>query len=59
MQKKKPSAFRTDLRPPLIVAAVIGILLLCVYTAITFFAEREALPLYGAALCGVLGEVTK
>ena len=53
MQKKKSFAFRTDLRPPLIAAAVIGMVLLLAFTLISFLVEREELPLYGFALCGV------
>ncbi len=52
MQKKKKSAFRTDLRPPLIAAAVIGIALLAMFTAIAWL-DPPDLPLYGAAICGV------
>ncbi len=53
MQKKKKSAFRTDLRPPLIASAIIGLVLLAAFTVIVFFVDREELPLYGAALCGL------
>lgn len=53
MQKKKKSAFRTDLRPPLIAAAIIGLVLLLLYTAVSLFVLPEELPLYGVALCGV------
>ena len=53
MQKKKRSAFRTDLRPPLIAAAVIGILLLAAFSVITLLVPQEELIIYGAALCGV------
>lgn len=53
MQKKKKSAFRTDLRPPLIAAAIIGLVLLLIYTAVSLFVLPEELPLYGVALCGV------
>lgn len=53
MQKKNPNAFRTDLRPPLVVAAVIGIALLAIFTVFCFFVPYERLPLYGLALCGV------
>ncbi len=53
MQKEKRSAFRTDLRPPLIAVAVIALALLAVFTVITFFVETEELPYYGLALCGV------
>lgn len=52
MQKKKKSAFRTDLRPPLIAAAVIGVALLAMFTVIAWLAPPD-LPLYGAAICGV------
>ncbi|MBQ7346809.1 MAG: DHH family phosphoesterase [Clostridia bacterium] len=53
MQKKKHNAFRTDLRPPLIAAAVIGVALLGVFTAITLIAVPEDLTLYGLVLCGI------
>lgn len=52
MQKKKRSVFRTDLRPALIAAAIIGIVLLAAFTVLSLIFEDE-LPLYGAALCGV------
>ena len=52
MQKKKRSVFRTDLRPALIAAAIIGIVLLAAFTVLSLFLEEE-LPVYGAALCGV------
>ena len=52
MQKKKKSLFRTDLRPALIAAAVIGLVLLLGFTAITLIPNVN-LPLYGAAICGV------
>ena len=53
MQKEKRTAFRTDLRPPLIVAACIGIGLLLLFTALTLFLEPRELLLYGVAICGV------
>lgn len=53
MQKKKKSAFRTDLRPPLIAAAVIGMVLLATFTVISLLVEHDELPFYGLALCGV------
>ena len=53
MQKKKRHSFRTDLRPPLIVAACIGIALLGVFTAISLIVTPEELPLYGLSLCGI------
>ncbi len=52
MQKKKRSAFRTDLRPPLIASAIIGIVLLLLYTALSLLDVQDML-LYGAAICGV------
>ncbi len=53
MQKKKKSAFRTDLRPPLIASAIIGIVLLAASAVIVFFVEPAELPLYGGVLCGI------
>ncbi len=53
MQKKKRHSFRTDLRPPLIVAACIGMALLGVFTAISLIVTPEELPLYGLSLCGI------
>ena len=53
MQKKNQSVFRTDLRPPLIIAAVTGILLLAAFTVITLLVPVGELPIYGLALCGV------
>ena len=53
MDKKKNSIFRTDLRPPLIVAAVIGMVLLLAFTVISLLVDPAELWLYGLALCGV------
>ena len=53
MQKKKRQSFRTDLRPPLIVAACIGVALLAVFTVLTLIVTPEELPLYGLSLCGI------
>ncbi len=52
MQKKKRQQFRTDLRPPLIISAVIGIVLLGMLTLATLLVE-ERLLYYGLAFCGV------
>ncbi len=53
MQKNKRTVFRTDLRPPLIVAACMGIALLLLFTVLTLLVPASELPLYGAALCGI------
>ncbi len=53
MQKKKRMLRRTDLRPPLIVAACVGILLLGLFTVLTRFVEPGRLWVYGIALCAV------
>ena len=53
MQKKNQSVFRTDLRPPLIIAVVAGILLLAAFTLITLLVPADELFIYGLALCGV------
>ena len=53
MQKKKKSAFRTDLRPPLIASAVIGLVLLATFTVISLLVEPQELPFYGLVLCGM------
>lgn len=53
MQKKKKHIFRTDLRPPLIAAALIGGVMLLLFTVITFLVDPSELPLYGAAICAV------
>jgi hypothetical protein len=53
MQNKKRTAFRADLRPPLIAAACIGIVLLLTFTALTLFLKGDELLLYGLALCGL------
>ncbi|MBR3894850.1 MAG: DHH family phosphoesterase [Clostridia bacterium] len=53
MQKKKRHSFRTDLRPPLIVASLIGVALLGVFTLLSLIVTPEELPLYGASLCGI------
>ena len=52
MQKKKRSAFRTDLRPPMIASAIIGIVLLLLYTVLSLL-DISDMPLYGVAMCGV------
>ena len=53
MQKKKRSAFRTDLRAPLIATAVIGAVLLILYMGVSLFGESDELPLYGVVILGV------
>ena len=53
MQNKKRTAFRADLRPPLIAAACIGIALLLIFTALTLFLDGDELLLYGLTLCGL------
>ncbi len=53
MQKKKRTAFRTDLRSPLIAVFVIGLALLTTFTAICLLVEKSELPIYGVALLGI------
>ncbi|MBE6602107.1 MAG: hypothetical protein E7637_06375 [Ruminococcaceae bacterium] len=53
MQKKRKTAFRTDLRPPLIAAAIIGGAMLLLYTVISLLVEAEEIPIYGVAIFGV------
>ena len=53
MQKKRPSNLRTDLRPPLLVAAITGAVLLAAFTLISVLVPTRELPLYGIALFGV------
>ena len=45
MQKKNKSVFRTDLRPPLIIAAITGILLLAAFTVMTLLLPARELPI--------------
>ena len=52
MQKKKRQQFRTDLRPPLIISALIGLVLLGMLTMATIFVGDRTLY-YGLAFCGV------
>ena len=52
MQKKKRQIFRTDLRAPLVICAVIGLVMLLLLTAATLLVEED-LFFYGLALCGV------
>ncbi len=52
MQKKKRQ-FQTDLRPPLIVAACTGMVLLLVFTVLSILLEPDRLLIYGLALCGL------
>lgn len=53
MSKKKKHIFRTDLRPPLIAAALIGGAMLVLFTVISILVEPDELLLYGSAICGV------
>lgn len=52
MQKRKKTVFRTDLRTPLIASAVIGFVLLGIFTGIAALVE-ENLVYYGLALCAI------
>ena len=58
MQIKKKSAFRTDLRPPLIVSAILGGVLLAAFTVLTLLVEPDELWIYGLALFGVYAVAT-
>ena len=60
MIKKKPSSFRTDLRPPLIAGATIGAVLLALLVLLAFMSEGsnpivppKHLPFYALALFAV------
>ena len=60
MIKKKPSSFRTDLRPPLIAGAAIGAVLLALLVLLAFMSEGsnpivppKHLPFYALALFAV------
>ncbi len=51
MQKKKPHAFRTDLRVPMLITSIIGAILLCMAVAVLFFVEElSTMRLYVAGL---------
>ena len=52
MQKKKRQSFRTDLRAPLVICAVIGLVMLLLLTVAALLVEED-LFFYGLALCGV------
>ena len=52
MQKKKTFAFRSDLRPPLIICSAIGAILLTILLVVSFYAEN--MEIYrGYAIAGV------
>lgn len=53
MSKKKKHVFRTDLRPPLIASALIGGVMLALFTVVSILVEPKELLLYGIAICGV------
>jgi len=53
MQKEKRPVFKTDLRPALIAAAVIGGVMLLLYTVISLLVEPFELPLYGVAIFAI------
>lgn len=57
MQKKNRQVFRADLRMPLILSAVIGLILLGTLTASTVLVKEEKLLYYGLALCGIYAVV--
>ncbi|MBR2018853.1 MAG: DHH family phosphoesterase [Clostridia bacterium] len=53
MLKQKKTVLRTDLRPPLLVAAIAGAVMLAAFILFSLLLPTEKLPLYGLALLGV------
>ncbi len=57
MQRNKRSVFRTDLRPPLIVCAILGIVILGAAVGISYAVPREIFWAYAVALAAVYAVV--